>query len=142
MGLDNGFIIRRKGDDIKDCVRIAYFRKFYELDSFIRQHCKEIEDDVFNVTLGDLHALESELEPITDVLTRIPTRLIGKYDDYGYPKKYKFDSIELTDERFNPIGSQSAFAGYKTMRLYHSVKTMIDFLGFNPDYEIVFYSSY
>ena len=126
MGLDNGFCIYKKGfkNSGDEHIEIAYFRKFYELDSFIRDTCTTIGsdfEDAFIVSVCDLLKLQAELEPIMKVLNKIPMRLIDKYDENGYPQKYKFDSVELSDERFNPTESSSSFAGYKTVKLYHAV---------------------
>lgn len=144
MGLDNGFIIRNKQDE-KFSLEIGYFRKFYELDEFIRTNCNEVSPDIFSVTVEVLEALKEELLPTVQVLIKIPQRLLEKYDFNGiYPKKYGFDNEEAIYDTFNPHCSGSAFPGWKALKLYNVVCTMINFL--NDDYEenhyIEFYSSY
>lgn len=152
MGLDNWFTVKsRKNPDLK--FEIAYFRKFFELDTFIRCCGKVIEDDtVFEVSLENLKALKEELLPTIQVLIQIPERLILKYDENGnYPKKYKLDSEDLAGDDFNPIYSTSFAAGIKAMRLYNAVCVMIDILEddyfencpeFSKGYYIEFVSSY
>lgn len=152
MGLDNWFRIKSKKDEKVD-FEIAYFRKFFELDTFIRCCGKVIEDNtVFEVSLENLKALKEELLPTIQILIQIPERLLLKYDDNGnYPKKYKLHSEELVHDEFNPIYSTSFAAGIKAMRLYNAVCVMINILEddyfencpeFSRGYYIEFVSSY
>lgn len=142
MGLDNGFIIKNKQDsNLK--LEIAYFRKFYELDDFISSKSEKIDDFNYKVSYEVLKELKEELQPTIRVLIQIPERLLHKYDEaMNYPKKYKLESDELIHDEFNPVMSQSAFAGWKALRLYNAVCVMIDLLNDNEDYYIEFYSSY
>lgn len=142
MGLDNGFILKNKKDSNLN-LEIAYFRKFFELDDYISMCCPLTDDKTnFEVPLKVLKDLKEELLPTVRVLIQIPERLLGKYDDSTYPKKYNLDSDELIHDEFNPITSRSAFAGWKALRLYNAVCVMIDLLNDNEDYYIECYSSY
>lgn len=152
MGLDNWFNIKSKKDE-KLNFEIAYFRKFFELDTFIRSCGKEIETDYkFEVSLENLKALKEELLPTIKILIQIPERLLDKYDNnMNYPKKYKLDSDELAGDDFNPIYSTSYMAGWKAMKLYNAVCVMIDILEddhfenhpeFSKGYYVEFRSSY
>ena len=146
MGLDAGFNI--KNDSTKLNFNIAYFRNFHELDDWIKHSCvSKINDNgiLYEVTLEDLKRLKEDLLPIVQVLVTIPERLLSKYDDAKYPKKYKLDSDKLIIEEFNPIMSRSAFAGRKTVKLYNAVCTMIDILNddmTNGELYIEYWSSY
>ena len=130
MGLDAGFQIKKYKPDEEtfNVFDIAYFRNFHELDDWIRYNCMEKSDKTYEVSLEDLKRLKEDLLPIAKILINVPERLMSKYDDHGYPKKYKLDAEELIHEDFNPITSRSAFAGCKTMKLYNAVCTMIDIL--------------
>lgn len=144
MGLDNGFIVRKK-DDEQFRLEIAYFRKFQELDDYITLTCNKINDsDVYEVPIDVLEDLRDELLPIAKILIQIPSKLLSKYDDTSYPKKYKLDDEELIRYDFNPLTSNSMFAGFKTLKLYNAVCTMINFLedDWKHEYYIEFYSSY
>ena len=141
MGLDNGFLIKKENDS-NFKLEIAYFRKFYELNDFISSRCDKVNDFYYKVGYGVLEELKEELLPTIQVLIQIPERLIHRYDDSTYPKKYKLDSDELISDEFNPITSTSAFAGWKALRLYNAVCVMIDLLNDNENYYIEFYSSY
>lgn len=146
MGLDAGFNIKYDENNLD--FNIAYFRNFHELDDWIKHNCvsKIKESDVlYEVTLDDLKRLKEELLPIAQVLITIPDRLLSKFDEGKYPKKYKLDSNELIIEEFNPIISRSAFAGRKTVKLYNAVCTMIDILNddmTNGELYIEYWSSY
>lgn len=153
MGLDNGFILKStKDENLK--LELAYFRKFFELDTFIRSTAKAKPDDedVFEITVEVLKTLKEELYPTVKTLIQIPERLLWKYDEAGdYPKKYKLTSAELAHDDFNPVYSTSWMAGVKAMKLYHAVEVMIDILQdddyqnmpeFSKGYYIEFYSSY
>lgn len=147
MGLDNGFIIKKKSDPNFE-LEIAYFRKFFELDDFIARRATKVVDDwehLYKINYDVLKDLKEELLPTIQVLIGIPERSISKYDDNTYPKKYKLDSDELISDEFNPITSRSAFAGLKAMRLYNAVCTMMEFLinnDYSDEYYIEFYSSW
>ena len=141
MGLDNGFLIKKENDS-NFKLEIAYFRKFYELDDFIRSRSEKINDLLFKVDYEVLKELKEELQPTINVLIHIPERLLHKYDDSVYPKKYKLDSDDLIHDEFNPVTTSSAFAGWKAIKLYTAVCTMINFLDDNKGYYIEFYSSY
>lgn len=141
MGLDNGFLIKKENDS-NFKLEIAYFRKFYELDDFIRSRSEKINDFLFKVDYELLKELKEELQPTINVLIQIPERLLHKYDDSVYPKKYKLDSDDLIHDEFNPVTTSSAFAGWKAIKLYTAVCTMINFLDDNKGYYIEFYSSY
>lgn len=141
MGLDNGFLIKKENDS-NFKLEIAYFRKFYELDDFIRSRSEKINDLLFKVDYEVLKELKEELQPTINVLIQIPERLLHKYDDSVYPKKYKLDSDDLIHDEFNPVTTSSAFAGWKAIKLYTAVCTMINFLDDNKGYYIEFYSSY
>lgn len=141
MGLDNGFLIKKENDS-NFKLEIAYFRNFYELDDFIRSRSEKINDLLFKVDYEVLKELKEELQPTINVLIQIPERLLHKYDDSVYPKKYKLDSDDLIHDEFNPVTTSSAFAGWKAIKLYTAVCTMINFLDDNKGYYIEFYSSY
>ena len=141
MGLDNGFLIKKENDS-NFKLEIAYFRKFYELDDFIRSRSEKINDLLFKVDYEVLKELKEELQPTINVLIQIPERLLHKYDDSVCPKKYKLDSDDLIHDEFNPVTTSSAFAGWKAIKLYTAVCTMINFLDDNKGYYIEFYSSY
>ena len=141
MGLDNGFLIKKENDS-NFKLEIAYFRKFYELDDFIRSRSEKINDLLFKVDYEVLKELKEELQPTINVLIQIPERLLHKYDDSVSPKKYKLDSDDLIHDEFNPVTTSSAFAGWKAIKLYTAVCTMINFLDDNKGYYIEFYSSY
>ena len=141
MGLDNGFLIKKENDS-NFKLEIAYFRKFYALDDFIRSRSEKINDLLFKVDYEVLKELKEELQPTINVLIQIPERLLHKYDDSVYPKKYKLDSDDLIHDEFNPVTTSSAFAGWKAIKLYTAVCTMINFLDDNKGYYIEFYSSY
>ena len=141
MGLDNGFLIKKENDS-NFKLEIAYFRKFYELDDFIRSRSEKINDLLFKVDYEVLKELKEELQPTINVLIQIPERLLHKYDDSVYPKKYKLDSDDLIHDEFNPVTTSSMFAGWKAIKLYTAVCTMINFLDDNKGYYIEFYSSY
>ena len=141
MGLDNGFLIKKENDS-NFKLEIAYFRTFYELDDFIRSRSEKINDLLFKVDYEVLKELKEELQPTINVLIQIPERLLHKYDDSVYPKKYKLDSDDLIHDEFNPVTTSSEFAGWKAIKLYTAVCTMINFLDDNKGYYIEFYSSY
>ena len=141
MGLDNGFLIKKENDS-NFKLEIAYFRKFYELDDFIRSRSEKINDLLFKVDYEVLKELKEELQPTINVLIQIPERLLHKYDDSVSPKKYKLDSDDLIHDEFNPVTTSSEFAGCKAIKLYTAVCTMINFLDDNKGYYIEFYSSY
>lgn len=141
MGLDNGFIIKKENDN-NFKLEIAYFRKFYELNDFIILKSEQIDDFRFKVDYEVLKELKEELQPTINVLIQIPERLLHKYDESSYPSKYNLDSDELIRDEFNPVTSSSMFAGWKAIKLYNAVCTMINFLDDNDGYYIEFYSSY
>ena len=79
MGLDNGFLIKKENDS-NFKLEIAYFRKFYELDDFIRSRSEKINDLLFKVDYEVLKELKEELQPTINVLIQIPERLLHKYE--------------------------------------------------------------
>ncbi len=89
-----------------------------------------------------LKELKEELQPTINVLIQIPERLLHRYDESCYPSKYKLDSDELIHDEFNPVTTSSMAAGWKAIKLYTAVCTMINFLDDNEGYYIEFYSSY
>ena len=119
--------IKNREDDNLD-ITLVVFSNFQELHNFIRFNCVQKDEHTYDVALEDLKILKEELLPIAKILINIPERLLGKFDDHGYPKKYKLNDEELIHEDFNPITSQSAYAGCKTMKLYDVVCAMIHFL--------------
>lgn len=142
MGLDNGFLIKKENDS-NFKLEIAYFRKFYELNDFISSRCKKINDFKYKIDYEDLKELKEELQPTINVLIQIPERLLHKYDDsMNFPKKYNLDSDELIHDEFNPVTTSSMFAGWKAIKLYNAVCTMLNFLDDNEGYYIEFYSSW
>lgn len=142
MGLDNGFIL--KNDKLDISIELAYFRKYFELDDYVRCHAtrKPEEEEIYLIDLDFLTSLQNQITPIYEQLVKIPTPLIAKYDDSGYPEKY--DKYFYGND-FNPRDSGSAFAGAKLMRLYRRVDTMIELFENrlpSEDWYIEFYSSY
>lgn len=140
MGLDNGFILHTKNGEE---VELAYFRKYYELDEWGRQHFDAIDTGktLFYVTYEHLVCLEKELASTILILSKLSPAKIHYYDDTEYPEKYV---SEMYGQTFDPATSQSAFAGNKAMTLYHTVVLLEDILEMNKDKEIkiTFYSSY
>ena len=148
MGLNSFFYLKSRKDPKFEVV-ISYYRKFFELDEYVRgcapiakDENGEFKDNVFDIDYEFLRGLKAELQPVVDILNRIPERLIHKYDDHNhYPDKYKLNSEELIVEDFNPIMSGSAFAGSKTLRLYYFVRWALDFMD-DQDYKDEYYIEY
>ena len=154
MGLDNGFILRHTESKV-EC-EIAYFRKYYELDTWINQNAKSIDEKTdyeYYIDKNVLESLQNYIKPIYDVLILVEPGLISKYDDEGYPKSLikKLEAVAYNNP-FNPISSESSFAGHKLIHLYQSIMQILEMININKvvlddetkmkDWEIVFYSSY
>lgn len=138
MGLDNGFILRHNESKV-EC-EIAYFRKYYELDTWIRQNTEHTEPDelgnwVWKIDKNALESLKNYIKPIYDVLILVESGLINKYDDEGYPKSLikKLEAVAY-DNSFNPISSESSFAGCKLIHLYQSITQMLEIIDNNKNY--------
>lgn len=143
MGMEHGFVIKHKNN--KDFnFEFAWFTNFHELHKWIKYNCIEKTEGVYEVTYEDLKMLKEDLLPIAKILMQIPERVLPKYDDHCYPKKYKLDDEELIHEEFNPIISGSSYSGVKTLRLYHAVVMMMDILSEDlvGCYHIEYYSSW
>lgn len=145
MGLDNGFIIKHNNTGAS--CDIAYFRKYYELDTWIRHNCEETYEgsEQFKITTESLDKLKNYIKPVYDVLIKVDEGLISKYDSEGYKStvKARLDGNAYTNE-FNPVNSQSEFAGWKLVHLYQSLCQMLEIIELNEhhDWLIEFYSSY
>lgn len=152
MGLDNGFILKHPDHTDLGC-EIAYFRNYYELDSWVRCNCEETckGSEWFKITLESIKELSNYIKPVYDVLIKVDDGLISKYDDEGYKStvKARLDGNAYTNE-FNPTNSQSSFAGHKLIHLYQSILSMIEILDIqklkddekDKRWFIEFYSSY
>lgn len=142
MGLDNGFELRERGNPSLN-IEVAYFRKYYELDDWVRRNARRLDGDgeYFEITKSDLNKLLEEISPIVEIIGRYTYEKIAYFDDTGYPQCL-VEKFYTKD--FDPTSSQSAFAGNKLMRLYRSVLCMLEILDINPgnDYYYRFYSSY
>lgn len=149
MGLDNGFILRKKGE--KEGIYLFNFRNFYALANMFRreQMLPNIESPdepsyEYAVTEEKLEAIHRMIEPIYLELIKLHPNKLGYYDEKGYPKKY--NELFFGNE-FDPTNSQSAFAGQKLVKLYQRINALLeimDGLHINcpDDMEIIFYDSY
>lgn len=142
MGLDNGFVLRNKKNNCT--VELAYFRKFYQLDDYVR----------FNAD-GDSHNEEYIIDrkflvELRDYLTPVCTALMAVYDkiDYydieGYPKEF---DAKFYCNSFNPVdpeGRYSNFMGSKTLQLYFFLDNYIksSWINAEDEWELTFYRSY
>lgn len=143
MGLDNGFIIKHNSTGIS--CDIAYFRKYYELDTWVRQNCKSKAEDIYAITEENIKDLQSYIKPIYDILIKIDDGLLNKFDDTVYNKSTvtKIEAVAYNNE-FNPLSTQSSFAGHKLIHLYQSLCQMLEIIELDEhqDWSIEFYSSY
>lgn len=142
MGLDNGFIARSK----KDCsieIELLYFRKYYELDRWVKNHCKPVvpdDDSLYYIIMDDIIKLQHEIQNLYLPLSQKTKNEILYYDDFGYPEEL----VALFYENdFNPVKSKSYAAGYKLVSLYNGLDVMLNIMAFeNNKFEFLFYSSY
>ncbi len=145
MGLDNGFIIKHK-ETGAEC-EIAYFRKYYELNCWVSQHCKRTENilEHYEISIDNLHDLRFYIEPVYNILIKLESGLVSKYDDEGYPAEVAsgIEAVAYGNE-FVPSNSQSTFAGAKLIHLYQSLSALIEIYenDFSHDWLIEFYSSF
>ena len=152
MGLDNGFVLKHKEHKEIKC-DLSYFRKYYELDGWVRNNCEATYEgsDWFKITAESLDKLKNYIKPVYDVLIKVDEGLISKYDSEGYKSTVKARLVgnAYTNE-FNPVNSQSEFAGWKLVHLYQSILSMIEILDAqklkddeeDKNWSIEFYSSY
>lgn len=144
MGLDNGFILKsRKNPEM--AIEMAYFRKYYELNHLALWAGNQIEGDEYNVEFNEemlMTFLNAEVKPVYEVINKLPGR-IEYYDENGYGKDV---SCSCYGYALNPATSQSYAAGYKLIKLYHNLVTMIETLQNNnlqkDDLYFIFYSSF
>lgn len=154
MGLDNGFQLRNKNTGAT--IDLFHFRKYYELADYFRSFemlpkfdGTEGESYKYAVTKENLTNLKQRIEPIYNVLIKLPFNTVTYYDEVGYPEKY----IKLFySEDFDPTSSQSCFAGAKLIRLYQRIESLLEIFDNTQDtyydnehkdsYEIIFYDSY
>ena len=144
MGLDNGFILRHTESKV-EC-EIAYFRKYYELDTWIKQNAKSVDEDYeYYIDKNVLESLMNYIKPIYNILILVESGLIRKYDNEGYSKSLikKLEAVAY-DNPFSPISSQSSFAGWKLIHLYQSIYQLIEIIDLDTkhNWSIYFYSSY
>ena len=142
MGLDNGFIIKHNTGVSCD---IAYFRNYYELDTWIRQNCKSNNNEIYAITKENIKDLQSYIKPIYDILIKIDDGLLSKFEDTVYNKSTvaKIEAVAYNNE-FSPLSTQSSFAGHKLIHLYQSLCQMLEIIELDEhqDWSIEFYSSY
>lgn len=142
MGLDNGFVLRNKKNN--STVEIAYFRKFYQLDDYVRfnadgdSHSEEfILDRKFLVEFRDY------LAPVCTALMAVYDK-IDYYDEEGYPREFKEKFYNHDFNPADPEGRYSNFMGSKTLQLYffldNYIKTNWDEV--DENWELTFYRSY
>lgn len=143
MGLDNGFRLRdRQYPEHK--IEFAYFRKFYELDDWVLQHCREaFNDNEWErvVSKEDIDSLIVYIRPIAEAILKLDESKVNYYDDKGWPKSFEKD---FYGNDFNPFLSRSFAPGWKLIKLYHAMVTLADIL---EDYDnknlyVTFYSSF
>lgn len=138
MGLDNGFVIR--STDYPDLgIHIAYFRKYYELDTWMMRECNHTSEYEVSVSKNDVEKLIKTITPIVEELFKLGITKVGYYDENGYPKKY---NLEFYNNDFNPVDSPSFMAGVKLCNLYYALQNIYDVLDHNNDLYITFYSSF
>lgn len=142
MGLDNGFILHsRKIPDLEVCM--ATFRNFRELDNWITQHCSKTSEEspCCLVNEEDLNALLFEIEPIAKAFAPYGDGQISYYDDHGYPENLV---MEFYNKEFSPAESGTSFVVYKIIKLWHTIKTMLEILeeDYTEDWYFIFYSSF
>lgn len=141
MGLDNGFILHnRKTPDVKVCM--ATFRNFRELDSWMTQHCDTPSEDSYSylVKQEELNALLSEIEPIAKAFASCSDGQIAYYDDHGYPESLV---MEFYNNEFSPAESGTSFVVYKIIKLWHTLKAILETIeeDYDKDLYFIFYSS-
>lgn len=149
MGLDNGFCIRSKKHPELAEIEFGYFRKFYELDDWIRFNCEPADDASENdihdnylylVTEEDAIRLRDTIEPIVEKLMSLGVTHVAYYDEYGYPDEFK--SLFYGND-FDPFSTKSYLCGVKLCRLYYVMNNIIEICELNDDdVYITFYRSY
>lgn len=154
MGLDNGFELRNKNAQVTYDLKygfpfeIGYFRKYYELDDFMRSHCKRVDqnsDYEYVVTYDALKQVRDNIEPIYMVLITMSDAELDLLEDEGLSAVKRVENepaLKNEDNPFSVVHSSSAFATGKLIRLYHVVNVLMDCIDMNGDIEIIFYSSY
>lgn len=144
MGLDNGFVLRRRSDP-NFSLELASFRKFYELDAYLASvHDVEVSEE-------KLESLINFLQPVIDTL-RIYTDSELNYleDNNSWPESL---ARELYGNAFSPTTRDTSYLtwrkAYKTRKLYMNLVTIRDMMSelcwteeAKKDYYIEFYSSY
>lgn len=145
MGLDNGFTLRSRANPEEEIANIAYFRKYYELDDWMRLHCKKRdknEEFEWEVTLEDLEDLRRYIETVAKEVIKLDQKDLDYYDNYGYDESLGRQLCLSND--FCPVDSKSMFPGTKLIRLYHAVNVMCEILDTNRNSNvfITFYSSF
>ena len=156
MGLDNGFQLRSKKTG--KTVDLFHFRKYYELADYFRKFQMlpkfdgtEGESYEYPVTEENLTALKHIIEPVYNVLVKLPENTVAYYDEMGYHQKY---AKLFYGNDSDHTASQSAYAGAKLIRLYQRIQSLLEILDnsrftcYNDEehkdeaYEIIFYDSY
>ena len=142
MGLDQFIEHKKAGND----VLLLYFRKYYELDEWVRANCSPLGDsnDIFKITSDDLKELRHELERVFTVIKALP--LIAIVDENYDLTKKQFEIVRLVnDSNFLPIGSTSWNSGNKFLKLYYGLETLEDELLYaneNDEHYLKYTSSY
>lgn len=142
MGLDNGFILHSK-ENPGVSIYMATFRNFYELDGWITSNCSRVDEDISSYLVSEEHLrnLLSEIEPIAKVFSGMDDSRIAYYEDNFYT-----DDIEMQfyDRPFCPVGSGTSFVVFKILRLWHTLKTILEMLDedYDDDLYLTFYSSF
>lgn len=150
MGLDNGFILRKRLEPgiYTDGFEVGYFRKFYELSDFIRQSSlkllKEDGKETYKVTLDVLLTLQKEIHPIIEIIKKFTYEQLVYYDEVGLPDDFsREDYAALNYGYFNVFRTGTSFQLKKLMKLHHLVETLIEILtgDFKENLLITFYVS-
>ena len=132
MGLENGFVLKHKNAPADVGVHFYYICSFHELDNWMKQNCKEIAEEEYEVTGVILEKLKSTIEREAQYLHSLSPNLVWYYDDEGYP--------DLVNKAFY---GETFSLNYQLIKLYDTIGTMLDILEMNEEegYYFIFYSS-
>lgn len=140
MGLDNGFIARKKENSYVVDIDLAHFRNYYELDDYIRSCTYSPDGYEFLVSAETIREIEKTIKDIAKTLLSTAGNTVDFYDEQGYPEEMQ---RQFYGNPFDPSMSRSSFAGRKLIRLYETTHCLQDIIENNPDnVYIAFYSSF
>lgn len=128
MGLDNLFVLKSRKDNNLN-LTFAAFSNFGELNDWGARNFKRNDDSddsgCYSVTKENIEKLLQYIEPVANDLKKLDDNTIAYYDNNNYPNKWE---IKHYGNSFSPYSSDSAFGGFKVLRLYYILISMLSVL--------------